>query len=418
MIAHLWSSSFIQCHKEGPEKPCPGHDWRLIVYIPGNTIEGCVEDAIRNNLKCDKRFHDQTMVTIADDGDGVLIISDATDELQDEDLKESLCQFAQECKEFPNKPSFLLSSRTGLCFIDPQHFHRCLNIEGFTIPQGIQYLEAHFRERYSVSDHAILEYVKENSQKLEMVLCNPLRMLIFSELTAKGELKLDDIKTLHPVKLLKYLEEYIVTGEMHKVTTKSQHTGHTMFYKTCLECFLKGENRLLDKDLENSPYKAFLTKQTNDEGMGSAYYTFSHMLIFEYFTVRGFVDSLWRRPRETRAVLLHLCSDPNMRNILQLASGFICQCKPELFDNLVSIIRACLFLQCNAERCVRNEGMKNLLHLPSVMPKLFPSTELLETPQKDVKLVVKMRRKIDAAFTGKDVLKKGKWFKKLFKGQL
>ena len=347
---YCWSVEFLACDAKGPEEECQGHEWKLIVYIPASSVKGSAEEAVRDNLKCSKSLRDETMAWVYQDGRGILIIHDAIDELHSKESQESLHEFTKSCKELTLNPKVLISARNGLCFIEPEHFHRFLQIGGFATDQGIEYVEKYLKERYGLtkSMDEILEFIKEHERKLDVVLENPLRALIFSELTAKEALTLEDVKTMNPIKLLKSLEGHIVRRETEHTASKAFAPDADAFYQICLDCLLNDERKLREAQVDvKSPYQAFLLKHTDidNDGCDDIFFTFPHETIFEYFAVRGLVHILEKQTERKQAILLYLCSNPNMRNILQLTSGFICQYKPELFNDLVAILRASLILQ-------------------------------------------------------------------------
>ena len=76
------------------------------------------------------------------------------------------------------------------------------------------------------------------------------------------------------------------------------------------------------------------------------------------------IQALENKAKNRDALLLHLCCDPNMRNVLQLTAGFIRQYSPHLLSDLVAILRACLILQCDQQACQVNQCTQPLLQLP------------------------------------------------------
>ena len=346
--AHSWSSDFIKCHQDGPEVECHGHDWKFLVYVPADSFKGSAKDAIKDNLKCDKHLRDEMMAWIDDQGEGILIVHDAVDELYDERARESLIEYTKFCKEVSKGPKLLISARSGLCHIVPLHFDRHLSLEGFTVSQAIHYIQKYFAEMHGISDHPIIEYVKEHTEQLDFVLCNPLRSLIFSELSAKGALTLERVKTLNLIKLMKCLEGHIIRREQENQELILSEDDRNDFYRLCVEALFNNERNFPESIIdEHLLFQGFMVKKTerNDEGLDTTYFVFQHEVLFDYMAMRGLVNTLDGDGKY--AILLFLCSKESLRNILQLACGYICQYRPEMFDDLIFLLRACLILQCD-----------------------------------------------------------------------
>ena len=411
---------FLECHEKlkEPGIECQVHEWKFIVYIPAASIKGSAEEAIRDNVKCSESLRDQTMASIREDGEGVLIVQDAVDELHSEDARRSLEEYTKMCKEITTNPKILVSTRSALCHIPSAYFDRCISIEGFTREQGIQFVEKYFKERYSIDDHCILEYIRNQSGELDVILCNPLKALIFSELTAKGSLTLQEVGTLNPIKLLKSLEGHILRreGERRSVQAKTESEA---FYKLCLDSLLTDHREFSEEQMVDLPaYKAILIKQTNidDEGEDCTSYVFPHEMIFEYFSVRGLIQYLENNHQNQHAILLYLCSNPNMCNILQFVSAYICQYKPGLFDTLISILRACLVLQHETTEQSFNEYAQDLLSLSEEIMQIIPKIDLQKVLSEDEsKMINDIWRKINMAFTDDaEKLRDACWFRTLY----
>ena len=391
----------------------------MIVYIPASSFKGSAEDAIKYNLMCKINLRDELMACLTEDGEGVLIIHDAIDELRTKAALDSLQDYVKNCKDLAIPTKVFVSSRSGLCPLDPKRFHRKLNIEGFSTEQGITFIEKYFQERYSFTDHPVLTYVKGHKDKLQFILCNPLRTFIFSELIARGSLTLKDVKTLKTVKLLKCLEGHIVRRDTEKYEPEQSSNEAVTFYQLCLQMLLAEERKFDGTQIDRfSSYQAFLRKETalDDEGMDLHYYTCCHEMIFEYFAVRGLIDCIENHPEQKDILLLHLCSDRNMRDILQLTIGFIFQYKPDLYNDLVSIVRACLILQCESHSCERNPVTERLLQLPNKIGKLDLSNFVVQSPAvKDITKMTQIWSEINDAFENNlEMLRNGKWFQNTF----
>ena len=138
---HEWSKNFISCEQRGPNVPCDGHSWKLVVYISAGAITGSADDAIRQNLRCEPHLQDPMMAAIQQDGDGVVVVYDAMDELRNKESIASISSYTQTSQRMVGKPKVLVAARHGLLSVKHDFFDRQLYLEGFSLSQGLQYIE-------------------------------------------------------------------------------------------------------------------------------------------------------------------------------------------------------------------------------------------------------------------------------------
>ena len=140
-------------------------------------------------------------------------------------------------------------------------------------------------------------------------------------------------------------------------------------------------------------------------------------MVFEFFAMRGVIDYIKSTPENKKALLVYLCSDPNMQNVLHLTCGYLTQYEREQFpDMVVAIIRCCLLLQKNQyeehlEPCVKNKRTMDLPTLPGLIQDSFPRNLFScgLTPEQTTKMD-RMFDLIQAMFTEHpDCLKKYGW---------
>ena len=266
---------------------------------------------------------------------------------------------------------------------------------------------------HSINEHPVIQYVEEHPQKLEWVLVNPLRAHIFSELTAFGDLTLEDLETLTTVKLFRSLDQLLLKRD--KECRPTSTFKPTNFYQACLRSLLTDTRTLSEEDVsKDSPYLSLLQKHSyrdldfND----CCHFTFPHETLFEYFSMRGLIECLMSDVEYKQAILLWLCANPKMRNVLQLTCGYIAQYVRQLLPDVVFIVRACLLLQTEHVLCEQNELTQELLQLPALIQEHF-STDVLthDLPVADTMLLDGFSTLVCAMFDEKsELLRDAAWF--------
>ena len=146
-IVHTWSSEFLRLYPDDHiVTPLP--KWTLMVYIPAREIEKSkresktVTQAISDHLWCDVRDK-ETLMRHVMHGRGVGVLIDAIDEVRDPVVITHLRAYVHKVQT-NGGPTFLVSSRSDLCFVPPDDFCRYLVLEGFTPDQGEEFVRRHF----------------------------------------------------------------------------------------------------------------------------------------------------------------------------------------------------------------------------------------------------------------------------------
>ena len=190
---------------------------------------------------------------------------------------------------------------------------------------------------------------------------------------------------------------------MRNAENQTQQTHILLsFYRLCLENFFADEGNFAEQSIADmSPYKAFLKKDNTLSvyAREKRYYKFGHQVFFEYFSVQGLIHFMKSNPPNKRALLLCLCADNNMRNTLQLLCGHISEYEPELYDDLVFIIQACLIVQVGELKCEKNKTIERLLQLPDVIKENFTASNVYKGVSKEQeKMAMDICEEIEAAF--------------------
>ena len=84
------------------------------------------------------------MSSIDQDGEGVLIMYDAMDELRHPESIDSISAYVETSQKMVGKPKVLVAARDGLLSVEHRLFDRELHLEGFSITQGTDYLKKYF----------------------------------------------------------------------------------------------------------------------------------------------------------------------------------------------------------------------------------------------------------------------------------
>ena len=388
-IVHAWSIDFLD---KGPQK------WTTMVYIPARDIKSTVEQAIKDHLWCDKNDVDILMAHVKK-GKGVIVVLDAVDEVRDSEVLESLQRYVHE-RQTQGGPRIVVSGRNDLCSIDPQDFSRFLTLEGFTIEQGIEYVKQYFSLGTTLPIHqTALEYVNRNKEKMEAVLCNPLKLHIFCALTEKGFLDLGEDLKFDVFNLFEPLEKYLVTREGGEVTEEQSQN----FYKLCLFAMLSGMRSFTEALLTQfnivKNYYVFLVKEDkrNKNAKVTTQYSFTHEMIHEYFASK-FIETT--SLEKLKSLLLSVCCNKALRNVQKIMFEIIQ--KRDLYKQelMTLIIRIILILQQSETPVKQNKKIAQLLELPKRISMSTDITQLVLSHQ-DADEVGKAKgilRKIDDAF--------------------
>ena len=142
-------------------------DFSTMVYLHVQSIKGSVREAIRSALWCRKEDKDILMKHV-ETGEGVAILIDATDELRDEAIIAELKDYVD--GQTGGCQKILVSSRTDLCCIDIVKFDRLLVLQGFSLPQAMDYVASYFPSE----DDPTRTNINKHQHDLEPILTNPL----------------------------------------------------------------------------------------------------------------------------------------------------------------------------------------------------------------------------------------------------
>ena len=350
----------------------PENQLTTIVYLEGKSIKGTIKDAIRDNLRCKKKDKDLLMDHI-EEGDGVAIVIEAIDEIYDEAVKVNLREYVSERKQ-KRGAQVVVSSRTDHCPIQPICFDRILNLQGFSIKQGIGYVEKHFSNAEAPVRMQTMEYVNKHKYNLEGILSNPLRLHVFCALTSAGDIKLKEDSVFDIVILFELLEGFLVNRESRRaglsyVTEKEKQN----FYKMCLYSILTGQIEFSEPLLENfqvpKSYLVFFDKSSKMDQNAELqnYYSFRHHVLFEYFASRCINPS---SPIPPITLLLSIARQIALRNVQKIIFQTILKWKQNKDQNqlLLTLTFGVLFLQ--------NEKRISIQQAPETLLKLWQCTNM------------------------------------------
>ena len=208
-LVHKWSKRFLDLPGDEVVVDVENGQFSTMVYLHVRSIKGSVSEAIRSALWCRKEDKDVLMKHV-ESGEGVAILMDATDELRDEAIIAELKDYVDE--QTGGCQKILVSSRTDLCCIDHDKFDRLLVLQGFTLPQAMDYVASYFPSE----DDPTRTYINKHQHELEPILTNPLRLNILCELISRELLKLKPGETLDMLTLFIPLEKHLIRREVEK----------------------------------------------------------------------------------------------------------------------------------------------------------------------------------------------------------
>ena len=206
-----------------------------MVFLLATDIKTTVQAAILARLGCKKKDEVILMAHI-EQGEGILLVVDACDELHNAAAMEKLESFVEECQR-RGGPTIIITCRTDLCSIDARYFDRFITLKGYTTNEALQYVKL-YTENCAVSDSSqrsqVLQYVNEHIEKMKPVLLNPLRLYLFCVLAARKELDLGNADHFNISKIFLPLERYLLRRSGVKVTEQESQA----FYKLCIYALL------------------------------------------------------------------------------------------------------------------------------------------------------------------------------------
>ena len=332
-VVYEWSQDFLKLEGESVILDEQTGPFSLMVYLSARSVRhNTIQEAIYNALWCRKEDKDVLMEHVRM-GTGVAIVIDATDELKSDAAMKKLTAFIQDTVT-QGRHKILLATRTDLCRIDASLFDRVLVLQEFNLPQSKDYITNYFPPGPPpVQPHPVVSYIQTNQRQLEAVLCNPLRLHIFCELTSRRVLKLQPDETFDLMKLLKPLERYLIKRELQKDETMHESTEDAeRFYRMSLYGMLTNtrefaEAVLADFEVSRLYREAFLTKKiefTLDAEV-KTYYSFCHEVMYEYFA-SCYVNTA--SVSTVSALLSHICREDSLRNVQKISAEMISR-RPE-----------------------------------------------------------------------------------------
>ena len=342
-LVHTWSTDFLQ---KGAQK------WTMMVYIPARDIKSTVKQAIKDHMWCEDEDKDILMDHIQR-GDRVAIVVDAIDEVRDENILDDLQRYTH-TRQTQGGSKILVSARNGLCFINPEHFNRFLTLDGFTFEQGFKFIEQYFSLGKPLPIHQTAKkYVNKHKDKMEAVLCNPLKLHIFCALTEKGFITLDESFKFEVLNIFEPLEKYLTTREGGKVTREQSQN----FYRLCFYALLSGMRRfpqhLIMKFNIVDNYKAFLVREEerNQNAELMVNYSFTHEMVFEYFSSK-YIEGV--DMQSLKSLLLLVCYQTALRNLQNIIFELILRRKQHKDALLLMMIRGIIVLQFTRVNVTQN----------------------------------------------------------------
>ena len=323
-----------------------------MVYLHVRSIKGSVREAIRSALWCRKEDKDVLMKHV-ETGEGVAILIDATDELRDEAIIAELKDYVD--GQTGGCQKILVSSRTDLCCIDIEKFDRLLVLQGFTLPQAMDYVKGYFPSE----DDPTRTYINDHQQELEPILTNPLRLNILCELISRELLELKPGETLDLLTLFIPVEKHLIRREIEKrrqhqkpgTNGSSEVTAEDAerFYRMCLYGLLTDMRSFTDQHLKDFKISeiyrdAFLDMcvEVDVYANPKVYYTFSHEMLYEVFSALYFYTAT---EESLKPLLLAICKQKSLRNVQKIVCEILSKKEVNKGDLLLGTIRAILILQ-------------------------------------------------------------------------
>ena len=366
-------TSFIRHYAYKWSEPTEGEDtkeqkkWNLIVILPVSTLR------ISKNISTKEQIHqairqslygsevEAIMEHLDDKNFRVLIIPDGLDECRSDTTLDMLKKLVEQSHTNILPYAVFATCRSGLCPIKQSEFERWMKIEGFTIHQGMQYVNTFYLRIMKPKDESLEQYICNCKENLDHILTNPFRTHVLCVVTADGTLKLTQRQYLKIKQLLKAMEESSKRRQLEKGKKSAENPEKYLeelgdieeqtktFYMLCLYSLLEdirtfGET-LLHKFsiLSTNPYFAFMRrKQTYNERFEKVMeWHFTHEMWHEYLAS----CAIPHLPEDTlQYFLLHLCSRKEFRNTQRILFSTLGE-DEDYFDKLSDMVKGTLLLQ-------------------------------------------------------------------------
>ena len=409
-LVHKWSQKFLKFTGDQVTVYVGDGQFSTMVYLHVRSIKGSVREAIRSALWCRKEDKDVLMKHV-ETGDGVAILIDATDELRDEAIIAELKDYVD--GQTGGCQKILVSSRTDLCCIDIEKFDRLLVLQGFTLPQAMDYVASYFPSE----DDPTRTYINNHQHELEPILTNPLRLNILCELTSRGLLKLKLGETLDLLTLFIPLEKHLIRREIEKRSQYHKDGAEgslqvtdedgKQFYRMCLYGLLTDVRSFTDqhlKDFKTSEiYRdAFLNKSHELDVYANpkVCYTFRHEMLYEVFSALHFFTAT---EESLKLLLLAICMRKSLRNVQKIVCEILSKKELKKGNLLLGTIRAILVLQVEGQA----EGHPLTEEQQNLQKSMSPSVEQLLQSQQTKEQVTMANVKWDEIKKAFDQLTQG-----------
>ena len=351
----------------------------MIVYIEARSIKGTVEEAIKDNLGC-KENDTADLMTHIENGEGVAIVIDAIDEIRNASVMKNVKEYIRNRRESQEGPQLFISSRTDQCPIKSINFDRFAVLEGFSVKQGLDYVDKYFDSKHPMREK-VMEYITRHKCRLGGVLSNPLKLHVFCALTSEGILKLTENSEFDVVDLFTKLETFLIKRECQKRgVEKPTESQKRCFHRMCLYSILSGLRKFPESQLDQwgvpKCYLVFLEAQIQRDKNGHSvtYYRFRHEVVYEYFA-SCYINSL---PLESLVpLLLSVSSNSSLRNVQRIMFNMLTKRTSHREELLCTLIFGILLFQ--------NEKMRSEQGIPDDILNLWNNINIkAEVPLEEI----------------------------------
>ena len=405
-----------------------------MVYLHVRSIKGSVREAIRSALWCREEDKDVLMKHV-ETGDGVAILIDATDELRDEAIIAELKDYVD--GQTGGSQKILVSSRTDLCCIDHDKFDRLLVLQGFTLPQAMDYVASYFPSEGDPTR----TYINKHQHELEPILTNPLRLNILCELISRELLKLKPGETLDLLTLFIPLEKHLIRREVEKKRPNHKDGAEgslqvpdedgKQFYRMCLYGLLTDVRSFTDQHLKDFKISeiyrnAFLDMcvEVDVYANTKVYYNFSHEMLYEVFSALHFYMA---SEESLIPLLLAICKLKSLRNLQKIVCEILSKKELKKENLLLGTVRAILILQAegpakghpfteelwNLQKSV-NPSVEQLLQSQQTKEQVTQANVIWDQINKAFENLAKEPSLVDSSTKLKDkathIMRTGGWF--------
>ena len=290
-----------------------------------------------------------------------------------------------------------------------------MKTDGFSIPQGLEYVSRFYNEIMPPTDKSIFESISNNTQDLAHILPNPLCTHILSVVTADGTLKLTEGRKLKRKELFEAMEVSMKRRQQGKFPNRTKKEPGQYFHNMSLYALLKNI-RTFDEDLlekftisRDSAYLTFMMKRTERKlGTITEHWKFCHEMFAEYFASCA-LEAQSNALRGLHPFLLILSYRKEFRNTQKLLFSALSR-DSENDEILSNMMRATLLLQSEltvdtARLTKIHKKVKSLVTTDDPFDILLPSGK--NTCDKVKLLAEKLLHDITSIFEAEESRKRG-----------